>query len=158
MKFLKKILLGLIFLFIAVQFVRPARNIAPHPSENDITDHYPTPPAVKQLLAVACYDCHSNTTRYPWYADVQPAAWWLASHVNDAKARLNFSEFSTYSPKRAANKLDQIIDQVTDREMPLASYRLGHPDARLTPAQTKLLTDWADGLRQQILAANGLTD
>jgi hypothetical protein len=157
-KLLKKILLGLVVLLVAIQFVRPAKNIAPRPSENDITDHYPTPPAVKQLLAVACYDCHSNTTRYPWYANVQPAAWFLASHVNDGKAHLNFSEFYTYSPKRAASKLDQVIDEVTDHEMPLASYKLGHPDARLTPAQSKLLTDWADGIRQQILAANGLAE
>jgi hypothetical protein len=89
---------------------------------------------------------------------VQPAAWFLASHVNDGKAHLNFSEFSTYSPKRAANKLDQVIDEVTDHEMPLASYKLAHPDARLTTAQTKLLADWADATRQQILAANGLAE
>ena len=157
-KLLKKIILGLVVLFIAIQFVRPAKNIAARPSENDITDHHPTPPAVKQLLAVACYDCHSNNTRYPWYANVQPAAWWLASHVNDGKAHLNFSEFADYSPKRAANKLDQVIDELTDNAMPLASYKLGHPDARLTPGQTKLLTDWADSVRQQILAANGLSD
>ena len=158
MKLLKKIFLGLVVVFVAIQFVRPAKNIATRPSENDITDRYPTPPAVKQLLAVACYDCHSDTTRYPWYADIQPVGWWLSSHVNDGKARLNFSEFAAYSPKRAANKLDDVIDQITDREMPLASYRLGHPDARLTPAQTKLLADWADDVRRQILAANGLSD
>ena len=158
MKLLKKILLGLAVLFVAIQFIRPAKNIAPRPSENDLADHYPTPPAVQQLLSVACYDCHSNTTRYPWYADIQPVGWWLASHVNDGKAHLNFSEFTTYSPKRAANKMDQLIDEVTDHEMPLASYRLGHPEARLTPAQTKLLADWADSVRQQIVAANGLEE
>ena len=158
MKLLKKILLGLVVLFVAIQFFRPTKNIAARPSENDIADHYPTPPAVKQLLAVACYDCHSDTTRYPWYADFQPVGWWLASHVDDGKKHLNFSQFATYSPKRAAGKLDELIDEVTDHEMPLASYRLGHPDARLTPAQIKLLTDWADGVRQQILTANSLSD
>jgi len=157
-KLLKKIILGLVVFFVAIQFIRPAKNIAARPSENDITDHYPTPPAVKQLLAVACYDCHSDTTRYPWYADVQPVGWWLSSHVNDGKKHLNFSEFATYSPKRAASKLDFMIDEVTDHDMPLLSYRLGHPDARLTPAQIKLLTDWADSVREQILAAHGLND
>ena len=158
MKLLKKIVLGLVVLFVAIQFVRPDKNIARRPSGNDIADHYPTPPAVKQLLAVACYDCHSSTTRYPWYANVQPLAWWLASHVNDGKARLNFSEFAAYSPKRAANKMDDVIDAITDQTMPLPSYKLGHPDARLTAAQTKLLTDWAESVRKQIVAANGLDE
>ena len=157
-KLLKRILLVLVLLFIAIQFIRPEKNIADRPSGNDIADHYPTPPAVRQLLAAACYDCHSDTTRYPWYANIQPVGWWLASHVRDGKKHLNFSAFATYSPKRAAHKLDELTDELADNEMPLASYKLGHPDARLTPGQTRLLTDWADGLRAQILADNGLTD
>lgn len=158
MKLLKKILLGLVVLFVAIQFVRPAKNIAARASENDITDHHPTPPTVKQLLAVACYDCHSDTTRYPWYANVQPVAWWLDDHIREGKAHLNFSQFATYSPKRAANKMDELDDAVTGHDMPLLSYRLGHPDARLTPAQIKLLTDWADSVREQIVASNHLED
>ncbi len=158
MKLWKRILLGLTVIFIAIQFAQPDKNIAARPSANDITDHYATPPVVKQMLEVACYDCHSNTTRYPWYADIQPVGWWLASHVNDGKQHLNFSEFAVYSPKRAAKKLDQIIDEVTDREMPLPSYKLGHPDARLTNAQGKLLTDWAAATRDRVLADNHLSD
>ena len=158
MKHWKRILLGLAVIFAAIQFVQPAKNIAARPSANDIIDHYATPPVVKQMLEVACYDCHSNTTRYPWYANIQPVGWWLASHVNDGKQHLNFSEFSAYSPKRAAKKLDQIIDEITDHEMPLASYKLGHPDARLTNAQSKLLTDWAATTRDRVLADNHLSD
>ena len=157
MKHWKRILLGLAVIFAAIQFVQPAKNIAARPSANDIIDHYATPPVVKQMLEVACYDCHSNTTRYPWYANIQPVGWWLASHVNDGKQHLNFSEFSAYSPKRAAKKLDQIIDEITDHEMPLA-YKLGHPDARLTNAQSKLLTDWAATTRDRVLADNHLSD
>ena len=158
MKLLKRSLLVLALVFVAIQFVRPARNVAAAPSPDDITARYPTPPAVKQLLAVACYDCHSNTTRYPWYADIQPVAWWLAGHVNDAKRRLNFSEFAAYAPKKAVVKLEDLVDQVNEGEMPLPSYRLGHADARLTPEQRKLLADWADAVRERILAENGLTE
>ncbi|MFA6962173.1 MAG: heme-binding domain-containing protein [Opitutaceae bacterium] len=158
MKLLKKISLGVVVLFIAAQFYRPAKNIASGPSANDITAHYPTSPDVKQLLSVACYDCHSNTTHYPWYANIQPVSSWLASHVEDGKKHLNFSEFASYTPKRAANKLGEVVDEVTDREMPLFSYRLGHADARLTPAQIKLLTDWAGSVRTHIMTANGLTE
>ena len=158
MKHWKRILIGLAVIFAAIQLAQPAKNIASHPSEDDITARYPTPPVVQQMLSVACYDCHSNTTRYPWYSNIQPVGWWLAAHVDDGKKHLNFSEFATYSPKRAAHKLDQIIDEVTDREMPLFSYKLGHPDARLTAAQTKLLTDWAAAIRDHIAADNNLAE
>ena len=158
MKLLKRILLGLAVVFVAIQFVQPARNVSAQPSANDITTRYPTPPAVKQLLAAACYDCHSNTTRYPWYANVQPAAWWLAYHVADGKRHLNFSEFTAYAPKKAVVKLEDLVDEVHAGEMPLASYRLAHADARLTAEQRTLLADWADAVRERILAENGLTE
>lgn len=157
-KLLKRILLVLAAVFVAIQFVRPARNAAAAPSANDITARYPTPPAVKQLLAAACYDCHSNTTRYPWYANVQPVAWWLAAHVDDGKRHLNFSEFAAYAPKKAVVKLEDLVDEVNEGEMPLASYKLAHADARLTPDQRKQLADWADAVRERILAENGLTE
>jgi hypothetical protein len=144
---LKKISLGLLLLFVAIQLVRPAKNISATPSPKDITALHPTPPAVKQLLAVACYDCHSNNTRYPWYAEVQPLGWWLASHVKDGKRELNFSELGAYSAKTAAKKLAACIDQVTDRTMPLPSYLIPHGDAKLTDAQIKLLTDWFEETR-----------
>ncbi|MBW8780788.1 MAG: heme-binding domain-containing protein [Verrucomicrobia bacterium] len=158
MKRLKWILPGLAVAFVAIQGVRPAKNIAIARAGQDITDRYPAPPEVKRLLVAACYDCHSDTTRYPWYAEVQPVGWWLSSHVNDGKNHLNFSAFAGYPARRAAAKLDAIIDQVTDREMPLTSYRLGHPEARLTDAQIKLLSDWAEAVRQRILADNNLAD
>jgi len=147
---LKKIFLGLLLFFVAIQFVRPAKNISPTPSSADLLANYPAPPEVKRLLAVACYDCHSNNTRYPWYSNFEPVAWWLASHVEDGKKHLNFSDFANYPPKRAARKLQQCIDELGDKTMPLPSYRIGHPDARLTDEQSKLLSDWFDDTRERI--------
>lgn len=108
------------------------------------------PAGVRDLLQRACYDCHSNQTYYPWYAEIQPVGWWLAKHVKDGKEHLNFSEFGTYTVKRRVNKLEQISDEVSQQAMPLASYTWGHPKARLTPAEVKQLTDWAENLRDEI--------
>jgi hypothetical protein len=157
-KILKLSLLVVALAFVAIQFIRPARNIAPQPSPSDITALYPTPPAVKQLLAVACYDCHSDTTRYPWYANIQPVAWWLSDHVKEGKRGLNFSAFGKYSPEKATDKLEELVDEINDGEMPLASYKITHADARLTADQKRQLADWADTVRKRILAANGMTD
>jgi hypothetical protein len=149
---LKKFLLGLGVLLVAAQFVRPGRNESAGPGPDDITAKFPVPPEVSGLLQRACNDCHSNHTRYPWYAEVQPVRWWLDSHINDGKRHLNFSEFGAYPAKRAAKKLQAISDEVTERTMPLKSYTLVHADARLAPAEIKLLAGWAEALQEKIAA------
>ena len=145
----KKILLGLAVIGVAIQFIRPAKNDSPA-GPDDLAAKYPPPPEVKQLLETACYDCHSNRTRYPWYAHVQPVGWWLASHINDAKDQLNFSEFASYTEHRRAKKLQSVSDEVTDHSMPLPSYTWIHRDAKLTDAQIKTLADWAEALAEKI--------
>lgn len=145
----RKLVLGLGLALIGLQFVRPAKNDSPAGAE-DLAAKYPPPPAVKQLLESACYDCHSNRTHYPWYAEVQPVGWWLAEHIKDGKRQLNFSEFTAYDPHRQAKKLLSISDEVTDRSMPLKSYTWIHRDAKLTEAQIKLLADWAESLAEKI--------
>jgi hypothetical protein len=147
----KKILLGCAAVFVAMQFVRPAKNLsAAPPGKDDLATHYAAPPEVRQLLETACYDCHSNRTRYPWYAEVQPVGWWLNWHVNDGKRHLNFSEFGAYPAGRAGKKLEQIADEVEQRDMPLRSYTWMHAGARLTPEEIKLLADWAESLRAEV--------
>ena len=146
----KKVVLVLLVLFVAAQFVRPAKNLSTAESPNDLAVKHAVPADVKKLLVRACYDCHSNRTHYPWYAEVQPVGWWLAQHVKDGKEHLNFSEFGTYSVKRSVSKLEQISDEVSQHAMPLPSYTWGHPEARLTSAEVKQLTDWADALRDEI--------
>lgn len=145
-----KILLAIVLLLVIAQFIRPAKNLSAAPSPNDITALHPTPPEVKTILAKACYDCHSDNTRYPWYNHIQPVGWWLANHVNDGKRHLNFSQFGAYPPKRAANKLKETIELVEKHEMPLASYTLIHGDARLTDAERAALIAWAKDVARQI--------
>ena len=145
-----KILLGLTLVFAGLQFVRPARNQGVIEGPNFIGAQHPLPAGVRPLLQRACFDCHSNHTTYPWYTEVQPVGWWLAWHVREARQHLNFSEFGSYSAKRQTRVLDGIVDEITGRHMPLPSYTWAHRDAVLTPAEIKLLSDWADNLREEI--------
>ena len=149
-KFFRRAGIGLLFLLLAAQFWRPARNKAAAPGPNDINVKHPVPAKVQALLRRACYDCHSNNTHYPWYAEVQPMRWWLDGHINEGKRRLDFSEFGSYTAKRAAKKLEEVDDEVTDRRMPQKSYTWVHPEARLTPDEIKLLANWAESLRDEI--------
>jgi hypothetical protein len=146
----KKLLLGLALLFLAIQFVRPAKNLSPTPGPQDITAKATVPAEVQRVFTKACYDCHSDQTRYPWYARVEPVGWWLASHIHDGKRHLNFSEFGAYNAKTADRKLKQIARTVNSGFMPLHSYTWIHRDAILTAAEIKLISDWTDATRAQI--------
>ncbi|HEU4718170.1 MAG TPA: heme-binding domain-containing protein, partial [Bacteroidia bacterium] len=84
---------------------------------------------------------------YPWYAEVQPVGWWLANHVSDGREELNFDEFGTYSPRRRFWKLNGIIKQLDEDEMPLSSYTLIHRDAILTPETKTLIVNWAKAMQ-----------
>ncbi len=42
------------------------------------------PPAVR-----ACWDCHSNETRWPWYSSVAPVSWLVQRDVDEGRDELN---------------------------------------------------------------------
>lgn len=146
----KKILLGLLSLFILIQFFRPSRNLSTAPEPDDIFSHYPASENIKAMIKTSCYDCHSNDTRYPWYAGIQPLAWWLDHHIEEGKGELNFSDFAAFNIRYKSHKLDEIMKVINEREMPLKSYLLIHSGARLTDAQRKEIVKWADELREVI--------
>lgn len=140
----KKILYTIAAILVIIQFFRPAKNLSDEQT-NHISTKFDIPQDVSHILDVACYDCHSNKTRYPWYSEVQPVAWWLANHVKEGKSHLNFSEFTKRKISVQNHKLEEIIELVEEKEMPLPSYTwLGlHKEARLTDDQRKLIIDWA---------------
>ena len=151
---IKKILLALLAVFIVIQFIRPEKNQSDD-QLNAVAKKYEVPENVEAILAVACYDCHSNNTRYPWYASVQPCAWWLADHVNEGKRELNFSNFITRPIAVQNKKFDEIAKEVGEKGMPLHDYTyLGlHKEANLTDAQRQIIVNWAhaqmDSLKAQ---------
>ncbi|MFB6456663.1 heme-binding domain-containing protein [Chitinophaga sp. Hz27] len=145
MRKIKIVFLVLSLAFIALQFFRPTKNIASASiTTDDISQAYTIPAEVQQLLQAACYDCHSNNTQYPWYTNIQPVGWFMAAHIKNGKADLNFNEFGKYSAKRKHNKLKRMKEQILSSNMPLPSYRLLHPEARLTTAQQIQIINWID--------------
>jgi len=141
---LRKILLVLGIAFIAIQFFPVEKN-----DSNDQTyamsTMYQLDDNIKQMLVVACNDCHSNTTNYPWYGNVQPVAWWLADHIDHGKRDLNFSEFTNLPLAIQYHKFEEIVEKVEKKEMPLESYtKFGlHADANLSDEQRGQLINWA---------------
>lgn len=148
----KKILWALLIIIVVIQFIRPEKNQAATVAANDISKHYAVPENVSAILKRACNDCHSNNTNYPWYSNIQPVGWWLASHVKDGKKHLNFSEFANYEPKRQHHKLEEVIEEVRENHMPLDSYLWIHDEAKLTNAEKEAVLLWASILAEQIAA------
>jgi hypothetical protein len=142
--------LGLLLALVAVQFVSTPRNTGPTEGPASLAAREKLPGDVHTMLQRACYDCHSDNTKYPWYAAVQPVAWWMNQHVADGKAEVNFSDFARYDTKRTVRKLRAVADEVRDRDMPLKSYLLMHGEAKLTDAEAARLAQWAEDLADEV--------
>lgn len=139
---LKPVALALLFLFIAIQFYQPARNINKEEGTMDIAQSYDIPADVKRILHISCYNCHSSNTNYVWYNYIQPVRMMVESHIKRAREKLDFSEWSTYSNRKKERLLTSIKKQIETKEMPLPSYTLMHENARLNEVQAKILIDW----------------
>lgn len=148
---------GLLILFlvvIVIQFIRPARNQNGQVLESDITKIYKVPENVQVILKSSCYDCHSNNTHYPWYANIQPAGWWLASHIKKGKEELNFNEFGNYSERRQQSKLKSIANSIEDGTMPLPAYTLIHTSAKLSEEDKALILNWTETIKDSLALKN----
>lgn len=132
-----------------MQFFQPNRNSGETATANDITKVYPVPDNVQAILKKACYDCHSNSTRYPWYTYIQPFGWMMNSHINEGKAELNFNEFGSYSTRRQRSKVKAIAGSIKDESMPLASYTLIHRDAKLNNTEKDLILNWLRRIEEE---------
>lgn len=137
-----KIWLAIPVALLAIQFIQPDIRNPPVVAAMDIQQVANPPADVQAVLKAACYDCHSNETRYPWYSRVAPVSWWVANHVDEGREALNFSTFGALSPGDRSEILEEAGEKVTEGEMPLASYTWMHPEARLTAAQRNLLSGW----------------
>ena len=127
---------------LVIQVIPVERNVSTVPPGQSFEKTEKVPANVAAILKVSCYDCHSNNTRYPWYSELQPGAWFMARHIKKGKEELNFDEFNNYSKRRKKAKIKSIISQIEKDEMPLRSYRIMHGNARLSADEKKELLDF----------------
>src|ERR1700722_115682 len=146
MKSIKKILLrcaiGLAIVFLLLQVFQPARTNPP--VKTDFLASMAAPPDITTIFHSACYDCHSNQTRWPWYSYIAPMSWQIAQDVNEGRRHVNLSEWPGDNPSLALKKMQNMSDEIDDDDMPLPKYTLIHKDARLTEKQRDELAAWLD--------------
>lgn len=101
----------------------------------------------KNLVDRACMDCHSNETQWPWYANVAPSSWLLASHVAGARNGINLSELDNIPSSRRSRLADDMAQRIRNGTMPPSDYLMMHPAARLSAAEKEQLIQ---GLRNSL--------
>jgi len=141
--FTKKWILLFFILLIclaAIQFIRPGLDSPP------VTGDLMAPPAVKEILVRACYDCHSNRTNLAWFDQVAPAYWLVRGHILDGRKVLNFSQWDSLSRDQQKGKLFEALNQIELTTMPLPQYLALHPGSKVTPGEITVLRNYLDTL------------
>jgi hypothetical protein len=131
---------------LALQLIRPADSRGTLPGDGTLADHVDVPADVHSLLRAACYDCHSDETRWPWYSRIAPLSWLIFADVRHGRSNLDFSRWST-DPVREptpTQRLTWICDDVREGIMPPRLYRLAHPEARLSQEEQDVICAWTE--------------
>ncbi|MDD2895349.1 MAG: heme-binding domain-containing protein [Aliarcobacter sp.] len=134
---MKKTLLIFLIIFVVIQFIRPQRENIPVDKELEIK----ADTKVMEVFQKACYDCHSNTTTWPWYSQIAPFSWAISSHVIEGRKALNFSSWENYSVEEKEKKIKDIYRTVYVA-MPLQSYIMAHKEADLTKEERTFIRNW----------------
>lgn len=145
-EFWRGALVGFVVLIAVSQAIRPARTNPPVKPSRTLESVVRVPPRVEDILQRACYDCHSNLTRWPWYSNVAPISWFVINHVDAGRRHVNFSEWLRRDTKDPAQytreRFQAICRQVETRNMPITSYLLIHSGARLSGGDIEAVCQW----------------
>jgi hypothetical protein len=124
--------IGLIVLGFLIQLV-PYGHDHSLPPVND-EPAWPDP-ETHALAKRACFDCHSNQTRWPWYSNIAPVSWLVYHDVTEGRQHINFSDWNRPEPQHVG-EFQRVFDE---NSMPPATYLPLHPEARLSDAERKQL-------------------
>jgi hypothetical protein len=150
MKVLRWLVIVIVVCLVIAQFFGPKKtNPAVDPADAIEARLQVTPP-VAAILDRSCNDCHSNKTRWPWYANVAPVSWFVIGHVNEGRENINLSEWGRYTPRDEDSLLRQMCRETKAGVMPLSSYTPLHPGSTLSADDVKTLCAWTDTERARI--------
>lgn len=149
-KYIKIFVLVLFLALIVMQFIKPDTNNPVEDNSKFIKSHLQISDNVHNQLEKSCFDCHSYRTKWPWYSKISPVVYLLNKDVQGGRKHLNFSTWGDYDKSRMMDKLDGIITEIRDGEMPLSVYLPLHPEAKLSDNDKKMLEDWAQTTKDQL--------
>ncbi len=133
------------------QFFRPPKN---HGTKHNLDTFFEETQAseeLKLMFRTACFDCHSEVTRYPWYSKITPINYWIDNHIRQGKKELNASKWGNYSMQKKDDKLEELARVVKERHKPLDSYTWMRGKAVLSDEQIARVQAWASRARTKYL-------
>lgn len=125
--------------FAAAQLAQPDRSVPVTDPATDLIAMTRPDTQVQTMLKGACYDCHSYTTTYPWYAYVTPVNFWMQHHIDEGREVVNFSRWDQYATSEEAGESSETI---LEGEMPPGYYALMHAHGRLSEPEKQQLAQW----------------
>jgi hypothetical protein len=140
-KRLLRVLVALLVVFGLLQLYPVQRSNPP------VTAGLEAPADVDAILRRACYDCHSNETRWPWYAYVAPVSWLVVHDVDEGRRELNFSIWGQYDEAKRISKASSAVEEIEEGHMPLPKYVRMHSEAAVSKAELERLEEWADSVQ-----------
>ena len=136
----RRVALGAIGLAVVIQVFRPSRTNPPIDVQQAAALNVDAD--VQPAIDRSCNDCHSGRTVWPWYSEVAPISWLVASDVNGGRRHMNVSEWGMYPGYKREDLLNQICEAVTKRDMPPWTYLLVHQDAQLNDSDREAICRW----------------
>ena len=138
----RNLLIAFLAVFALIQFKVIDKSPIEINPESDFLMIEQAPKEVVELIQTSCYDCHSNLTTYPWYSNIAPVSWWLKSHIDNGRGKLNFSEWDSYSLEERDTLKVKSASLIEKKWMPIVTYKIIHKESRLSEEQRALLIDW----------------
>ena len=123
-----------VVVLLAIQLVPYGRN---HTNPPVASEPNWDSPQTRALAQRACFDCHSNETKRPWYGSVAPVSWLLQFDIDRARTHFNFSDWQT----NALTEARYFKNVLESKQMPPSRYLMMNPQAKLTDSERQQLID-----------------
>ena len=135
---LKKTAIFIILILFAIQLISVDKT---NPTiDNKLTLN--APKEVMSTLKQSCYDCHSYETKWPYYSNIAPISFFVASHVSNGRKAMNFSLWNEMDKKLKVQRLKRAVETVNNGRMALPSYISAHKEAELSKEKKTILISW----------------
>ena len=134
-----------ILLLILIQFIPLNRTNPPALSD------FNAPDAIKCSLKKACYDCHSNETRWTRAAYIAPISWLVSGTVSSGRNILNFSMWNNKKTTETIRQTMNIRKIIREGPAHQHIYYLWKPEAQLTKQEIGTILNWLDSSQKEAL-------
>jgi hypothetical protein len=143
---MRRTLIFFVWIIVLIQFIRVDYTNPPLKEKNDLIVLTNPPENVQVILKKTCYNCHSNTTVWPWYSQIAPASWLITHDVNEARRHFNFSKWNEMDTRHIEKFVEEAEYEILEGDMPLPSFTIMHKNTKLTDEEKEIMIDWLSSL------------